>query len=120
MKSNKVPQKDYCIVDVRDDDRIGGHIKGSHNSPSSDFLNKVDELVKQTKGVQTVIFHCALSQARYVSGFLFIASNVLIAVILVNNSRGPKAARVRTHVLHISLGTDSRSRFTRKHGISFS
>ncbi|TCD64510.1 hypothetical protein EIP91_004006 [Steccherinum ochraceum] len=64
MKSDKVPMKDYCVVDVRDDDRIGGHVKGSHNSPSSEFLAKVDELVRQTKDVQTVIFHCALSQVR--------------------------------------------------------
>ncbi|KAH8082000.1 Rhodanese-like protein [Cristinia sonorae] len=64
MKSDKVPLKDYCVVDVRDDDRIGGHIKGSHNSPSSVFLDKVNELVEQTKDVPVVIFHCALSQVR--------------------------------------------------------
>ena len=62
--TDKVPMKDYCVVDVRDDDRIGGHIKRSHNSPSSEFLVKVDELVKQTKDVPIVIFHCALSQVR--------------------------------------------------------
>jgi len=64
IKSDKVPMKDYCVVDVRDDDWYGGNIKGSHNSPSHGFLAKVDELVAQTKEVPTVIFHCALSQVR--------------------------------------------------------
>lgn len=64
LKNDKVPRKDYYVVDVRDDDREGGHIKGSHNAPSSDFLQKVDELVKLTKGVPIVVFHCALSQVR--------------------------------------------------------
>jgi len=64
MKSDKVPLKDYFIVDVRDDDFDGGNIKGAHNSPSYNFLSKVDELVEKTKDVPMVIFHCALSQAR--------------------------------------------------------
>ncbi|CCL98849.1 uncharacterized protein FIBRA_00855 [Fibroporia radiculosa] len=64
MRSDKVPMKDYCIVDVRDDDWHGGNIKGSHNSPSNGFLVKVNELVAKTKDVPTVVFHCALSQVR--------------------------------------------------------
>ncbi|THH00192.1 hypothetical protein EW026_g2294 [Hermanssonia centrifuga] len=64
IKSDKTPSKDYIIVDVRDDDWQGGNIKGSHNSPSAEFLVKVDQLVKQTKDVPLVVFHCALSQAR--------------------------------------------------------
>jgi len=72
LKSDKIPQKDFVVVDVRDDDYAGGNIKGSLNRPSRDFLTNVDSLVKETKDVPLVIFHCALSQAR-----------------------GPKAARVR-------------------------
>ncbi|EPS97505.1 hypothetical protein FOMPIDRAFT_1031928 [Fomitopsis schrenkii] len=64
MKSDKAVGRDYCIVDVRDDDWYGGNIRGSQNSPSYGFLSKVDELVAQTKDVPTVIFHCALSQVR--------------------------------------------------------
>ncbi|KAI0789602.1 Rhodanese-like domain-containing protein [Abortiporus biennis] len=64
MKSDKVPKKDYFIIDVRDDDYVGGNIKGSHNSPSYRFLSKVDELVEQTKNVPVIVFHCALSQVR--------------------------------------------------------
>lgn len=71
INSDKMPRKDYLVVDVRDDDFGGGNIAGAHNEPSSTFLAKVDKLVEDTKDVKTVIFHCMLSQQR-----------------------GPKAARV--------------------------
>lgn len=64
MKSGKVPKKDFVVVDVRDDDYVGGNIKGSMNYPSAEFLSNVDGLVKETKEVPFVIFHCALSQVR--------------------------------------------------------
>lgn len=62
----KQAKKDFLVVDVRDDDFIGGNIVGCLNKPSGEFLNTVDELVKDTKDVPLVIFHCALSQVRYV------------------------------------------------------
>ena len=64
MKSGKAPKKDFLVVDVRDDDYVGGNIKGSLHLPSRDFLMNVDGLVKRAKEVPIVIFHCALSQAR--------------------------------------------------------
>lgn len=64
MKSGKVPKKDFVVVDVRDDDYVGGNIKGSMNYPSTEFLSNVDGLVRETKEVPLVIFHCALSQVR--------------------------------------------------------
>jgi rhodanese-related sulfurtransferase len=64
MKSGKTPNKDFLVVDVRDDDYAGGNIKGCLNLPSKDFLMNVDGLVKRTKEVPIVIFHCALSQVR--------------------------------------------------------
>ena len=64
IKSGKVPGKDFAIIDVRDDDYIGGNIKGCINYPSRDFLMNVDTLVRETKDVPLVIFHCMLSQAR--------------------------------------------------------
>lgn len=67
MKSDKTAKKDFLVVDVRDDDYVGGNIKGSLNQPSGEFLTSVDSLVKQTKDVPLVIFHCTLSQVRYVS-----------------------------------------------------
>lgn len=66
IKSKKLPRKDYLVVDVRDSDFIGGHIINCLRSPSATFLDKLDDLVKDTKDVPQVIFHCALSQQRWV------------------------------------------------------
>ncbi|KAH9933168.1 Rhodanese-like protein [Epithele typhae] len=64
IKSDKVPMKDYLVIDVRDDDRDGGNITGSHSAPSAQFYVRVNDLVQKTKAVPTVVFHCALSQVR--------------------------------------------------------
>ncbi|KAH9851699.1 Rhodanese-like protein [Lenzites betulinus] len=64
IKSDKVSGKDYCVIDVRDDDWAGGNIKGAQNTPSSQFYVQVHDLVQKTKSVPTVVFHCALSQVR--------------------------------------------------------
>lgn len=66
IKSDKLPRKDYLVVDVRDDDYQGGNILNSQNIPSNAFHATVDQLVRDTKDVPTVIFHCALSQQRCV------------------------------------------------------
>lgn len=66
IKSNKLPRKDYLVVDVRDGDYIGGHITNCLNCPSATFADKLDALVRDTKDVPQVIFHCALSQLRWV------------------------------------------------------
>ncbi|CEL62530.1 Dual specificity phosphatase ibp1 OS=Schizosaccharomyces pombe (strain 972 / ATCC 24843) GN=ibp1 PE=1 SV=1 [Rhizoctonia solani AG-1 IB] len=71
MKSEKKPMKDYAVVDVRDDDFLGGNIVGCVRAPSSNYLTTVDDLISKTKDVPQMVFHCALSQQR-----------------------GPKAARV--------------------------
>ncbi|KAK9814822.1 hypothetical protein WJX72_012047 [[Myrmecia] bisecta] len=53
------------VVDVRDDDFEGGHIKGALNVPSGDFEAGIAPVVKnQLSGVETVVVHCALSQIR--------------------------------------------------------
>jgi len=64
MKSGEAPKKDFVVVDVRDEDFAGGNIKGAINQPSRQFLMNVDGLVKKTKTVPLIIFHCALSQVR--------------------------------------------------------
>jgi len=83
IKSDQVPLKDYLVVDVRDDDYLGGHIVKGQNWPSHNFMWKVDELVEKTKNVKVVIFHCAFSQER-----------------------GPKAARIYENKLQ-AQGTDN-------------
>lgn len=53
-----------AIIDVRDSDHIGGHIRGSTWVPSSTLDYKTADLVRELKDKQIVVFHCALSQQR--------------------------------------------------------
>ena len=53
-----------AIVDVRDDDHVGGHIYTSTHVPSLSLDYKIPELVRTLKDVEIVVFHCALSQQR--------------------------------------------------------
>ncbi|OCL13550.1 Rhodanese-like protein [Glonium stellatum] len=53
-----------AIIDVRDSDHVGGHIRGSTHIPSSQLDYKVPELVRTLKDKEAVVFHCALSQQR--------------------------------------------------------
>lgn len=53
-----------AIVDVRDSDHIGGHIRGSTWVPSNELDYKTPELVRTLKDKDVVVFHCALSQQR--------------------------------------------------------
>ena len=57
---------DYLVVDVRDDDYRGGNIKGAINIPSEKFMLKLHQLIDDTQNVSKIIFHCALSQQRWV------------------------------------------------------
>ena len=52
------------VIDVRDSDHIGGHIRGSTWVPSSSLDYKVPELVRELRDKEVVVFHCALSQQR--------------------------------------------------------
>lgn len=66
------PQRrdNILILDVRDDDFAGGHIKCTHflNVPSYDLSSgpAIDEFIEQRipNTVDTVIVHCYLSQQR--------------------------------------------------------
>ncbi|KAF5369275.1 hypothetical protein D9758_002615 [Tetrapyrgos nigripes] len=99
IRSDKVPKKDYLVVDVRDDDYAGGNIVGAVNLPSRDFLMNVDNLVKDTKNVPVMVFHCALSQVR-----------------------GPKAARIyketRQNVLSETDDTSSTQVYVLRDGFT--
>lgn len=67
IKSDKRPGKDYLVVDVRDSDFIGGNIVNCRHLPSNSSSDKLDALVRETKNMPQVIFHCALSQSRWVT-----------------------------------------------------
>jgi len=53
-----------AVVDVRDDDHVGGHIHGSTHVPSSTLDYRIPEIVRVLADRQIVVFHCALSQQR--------------------------------------------------------
>ena len=53
-----------AIIDVRDDDHVGGHIMSSTHVPSVTLDSRVPELVRTLRKKDKVVFHCALSQQR--------------------------------------------------------
>jgi rhodanese-related sulfurtransferase len=53
-----------AIIDVRDSDHIGGHIKGSIWIPVPELDARMPELLRIYKGKEKVVFHCMLSQQR--------------------------------------------------------
>ncbi|KAL1632944.1 Cdc25 phosphatase Ibp1 [Neofusicoccum ribis] len=53
-----------AVIDVRDSDFFGGHIRGCTNVPTAALDYRLPELVRLLRGARTVVFHCALSQQR--------------------------------------------------------
>ncbi|EIN10480.1 hypothetical protein PUNSTDRAFT_64839 [Punctularia strigosozonata HHB-11173 SS5] len=49
---------DYAIIDVRLDDREGGHISGSAQWPAQTFYDNLLTFFEQFPGTTQVIFHC--------------------------------------------------------------
>lgn len=60
------PPKKLAIIDVRDADHVGGHIRTSRHHPSNTLATYLPTLVRtlHDDGVDVVVFHCALSQVR--------------------------------------------------------
>ena len=53
-----------AVIDVRDDDYVGGHIKSSTHIRSSSLDHQIPNIVRTMAGKEIVVFHCALSQQR--------------------------------------------------------
>ncbi|KAJ5143715.1 uncharacterized protein N7515_002502 [Penicillium bovifimosum] len=53
-----------AIIDVRDSDHIGGHIRSSTWVPTSTLDVRMPELIRTLQDKKMVVFHCALSQQR--------------------------------------------------------
>ncbi|CDR47951.1 CYFA0S40e00298g1_1 [Cyberlindnera fabianii] len=54
----------FLVVDVRDSDYVGGHIKDSLHIPSPAFTLQVEDLISKANDKDDIVFHCALSQQR--------------------------------------------------------
>jgi len=52
------------VVDVRDSDHLGGHIKGSIWVPTAELDARIPELMRMHQDKDTIVFHCMLSQQR--------------------------------------------------------
>ncbi|KAF0720788.1 Aste57867_67 [Aphanomyces stellatus] len=63
---NPAEKNNVRIIDVRDDDFQGGHIRGAINLPEDHFQDddEVDNIVEEFKDVPTVVFHCMMRQAH--------------------------------------------------------
>ncbi|KAA8901791.1 Rhodanese-like domain-containing protein [Sphaerosporella brunnea] len=57
-------EQKVAVVDVRDSDHIGGHIKSSRHVPSGTLNYSLPELVRTLKQTEKVVFHCVHSQER--------------------------------------------------------
>ncbi|KTW26196.1 hypothetical protein T552_03088 [Pneumocystis carinii B80] len=68
LKNTGNKGKDLVIVDVRDEDFIGGHIKGALHIPSHELSSCILNLIEETKDAKEVIFYCAYSQQRGPAG----------------------------------------------------
>ncbi|KAH7159808.1 Rhodanese-like domain-containing protein [Dactylonectria estremocensis] len=64
LAEREAKDQTFAIIDVRDDDYLGGHIKGSTNVPAHTLDVMLPTLVRTLKDKKTVVFHCALSQIR--------------------------------------------------------
>jgi Cdc25 family phosphatase len=60
------PKDSYKIIDVRDEDFVGGNIIGAINIPSKQWNtpDKLAEIREQFKNESVLYFHCQLSQVR--------------------------------------------------------
>lgn len=56
--------KRIAIIDVREDDRAGGHIKGSYHVPAPELLANPSKYLSLADGNDLVVFHCMFSQYR--------------------------------------------------------
>ncbi|ODV77760.1 Rhodanese-like protein [Suhomyces tanzawaensis NRRL Y-17324] len=59
-------ERRFTVIDVRDSDYVGGHIRGSWHYPSSEYVSQLAEIRQRlvAENVGDVVFHCALSQQR--------------------------------------------------------
>ncbi|OBA19369.1 Rhodanese-like protein [Metschnikowia bicuspidata var. bicuspidata NRRL YB-4993] len=56
----------FAVVDVRDSDFVGGHIKGCYHYAAGEIYETLPELRRRLleNKIDDVVFHCALSQVR--------------------------------------------------------
>ena len=93
------PPASVLIVDVRDDDFVGGHIPGAINVPSSSLHRQMGRIQQLAHGKDLVVFHCQqppleLSPSAPMPEALSAHSTLSLcaAVGMLSQKRGPAAA----------------------------
>lgn len=87
VRAGDVPQR-VAVVDVRDSDFAGGHIRGARNIPAGELYDCLDELVAETARKDAVVFHCMLSKMRGPSAAQLFARRVKRATAAQRERRG--------------------------------
>ena len=64
LLSNPTTASSVAIIDVRDSDHIGGHVKGSSWIPVAQLDARIPELLRLHRDKEKVVFHCMLSQQK--------------------------------------------------------
>lgn len=98
LKNSENKEK-LVIVDVREEDFIGGHIKGALHIPSYQLPSDILNLVQKTRNAKEVVFYCSLSQKRY---HLFLCNeNIFIRY------RGPAGAKLFLETQKVQQNTEN-------------
>eukprot|EP01135_Chromosphaera_perkinsii_P012254 Nk52_evm25s2622 gene=Nk52_evmTU25s2622 len=58
------PASDLTVIDVRERDYAGGHIRGAVNLPAGRFGDSIEEHLTRFGHVKNLVFHCMMSQIR--------------------------------------------------------
>ncbi|KAL4077555.1 Rhodanese-like domain-containing protein [Scleroderma citrinum] len=57
-------KEDYVVIDVRRNDRVGGHVRGSAQHPAQTFYDELPTFHKTFQEKKQVIFYCGSSNGR--------------------------------------------------------
>jgi rhodanese-related sulfurtransferase len=93
-----------AVIDVRDSDHVGGHIKGSHWIPTNQLEARIPELIRVHSDKEQIIFHCMLSQQRGPSSALKFARALEDASNKAAKIQLPKKERPTVCVLEGGFG----------------
>lgn len=105
------PHGKFCVVDVRESDYVGGHIKDCYHYPAGNFHYTLDELYNKifTNKINDVVFHCALSQVRGPSSTLKFLRGI-------ENVKDPELKQYLLNDIHVYVLKGGFNRWQRDYG----
>ena len=100
VRTGQVPEP-VSLIDVRDEDHRGGHVRGSWHLPSDEVFERMEELVRKT------VYG---SQERSVDG----TRRTVVFYCMHSRMRGPSAAQLYAQCLRryaVTLNDDERAAY---------